>query len=260
MNKCLICGNENNITEEAGVSGFLTEYVFNGEAPATDFNTCTRCGFSWFGYRMTQDECKLLYTGYRGNKYQEIRQKHEPSYTTEFNEFIGNNPYELSSRQDFMVDILAKKKIIDGENSIVSVLDYGGDKGQNIPSWIPFKYVYEMSDVKTNQHVCSWDKKIPGYFDLVMCTHVLEHVPNPWELMNELRRLGKYVYVEVPYSNKSRFGAKPMMHEHINFFTHKSFSLLTGSCLGNQTFHNNVSVRDIEVNCTRTSLLGTVVE
>ena len=35
-------------------------------------------------------------------------------------------------------------------------------------------------------------------FDYVICCHVLEHVPNPAKFMNELSRVGKKGYIEVP--------------------------------------------------------------
>jgi hypothetical protein len=247
MTECIICGSTDIIQEEAGIAPFIAEYVFDNAEPSTNMARCEVCGFSWFTYRMTKDECKRLYRRYRSEQYQVARQKHEPNYTKKLNEFIGHDKIELSLRERFMQDII-------GYMTMVSVLDYGGGEGQNIPKQAYFKYVHEMSDVKQVKGVQAWNGTTPSYFDLVLCTHVLEHVPDPWGLVNELRSLGKKIYIEVPYTTENKFGAKPIMHEHVNFFTPRSLSLLTG------VPPSKIHCRELDLDWGRVKIMGALIE
>lgn len=86
-------------------------------------------------------------------------------------------------------------------------------------------------------------------YDLIMCCHVLEHVPYPMDIINKLVSLmgkGNYLYIEVPYEDywvpqtvkgfiKDRikrilifFGLNYSLqsifiHEHMNMFREKTF-------------------------------------
>jgi SAM-dependent methyltransferase/uncharacterized protein YbaR (Trm112 family) len=51
-------------------------------------------------------------------------------------------------------------------------------------------------------------------FDYVICCHVLEHLPRPWEAMRELERVGRAGYIEVP-SELSEVLADNPAHESV---------------------------------------------
>ncbi|MFH1307818.1 MAG: class I SAM-dependent methyltransferase [archaeon] len=66
---------------------------------------------------------------------------------------------------------------------------------------------YEAADFNNNfgnlDFICSLDKipKKEGYYDAVICTEVLEHVPNPQEVVNEFYRVlkvGGKLFLTVP--------------------------------------------------------------
>jgi len=69
-------------------------------------------------------------------------------------------------------------------------------------------------------------------FDLVILTHVLEHVEHPRMLLAEANRLAKHVFVEVPLEDNAR-----LKHDfvwdavgHINFYSPRTIRHLVQSC------------------------------
>lgn len=83
-------------------------------------------------------------------------------------------------------------------------------------------------------------KKFNGYaipfkdkqFDMVYCSHVLEHVEHPRLLLRELERISKYQVFEIPldYSIQvDRFSKHFLSYGHINVFTPALFKFLLKS-------------------------------
>ncbi|BCZ49003.1 hypothetical protein psyc5s11_50700 [Clostridium gelidum] len=70
------------------------------------------------------------------------------------------------------------------------------------------------------------------YFDLVILTHVIEHVEYPRKLLYEASRVAKYVFVEVPLEDNIR-GSNNFIFDktgHINFYSKKTIRKLIQSC------------------------------
>lgn len=69
-------------------------------------------------------------------------------------------------------------------------------------------------------------------FDLVILTHVLEHVEHMRILLYELARVSKYVFVEVPLEDKLRLHNEFVFDKtgHINYFNRKTARMLLQSC------------------------------
>lgn len=69
-------------------------------------------------------------------------------------------------------------------------------------------------------------------FDLVVLSHVLEHVEHPRLLINEAARVGRLVFVEVPLEHNRRLPKDYVWDEvgHINFYTAQTIRLLVQSC------------------------------
>jgi hypothetical protein len=143
------------------------------------------------------------------------------------------------------------------------LVDYGGDKGQYIPNLGQKKsYVLEVSE----------NDALPGIDrisnlteiqkpDLVILSHVLEHVSNPKAMLEELLKQSTVLYIEVPFGcpkpdktkesttkfiitlissfNRRLWSSKTqastgkkssnrilVQSEHINFFTNETFDVL----------------------------------
>ncbi|OIO68659.1 MAG: class I SAM-dependent methyltransferase [Zetaproteobacteria bacterium CG12_big_fil_rev_8_21_14_0_65_55_1124] len=69
-------------------------------------------------------------------------------------------------------------------------------------------------------------------FDLAVLSHVIEHVEYPRKLIDEARRIAKYVYVEVPLEDTARLPQDFIFDKvgHINFYSPKTIRRLVQTC------------------------------
>lgn len=67
-----------------------------------------------------------------------------------------------------------------------------------------------------------------GRFDLVVLSHVIEHVEHPRQLLAEAARVGKFLFVEVPLEDTLRLPRDyvPDKVGHINFYSPKTIRRL----------------------------------
>jgi len=259
VDRCVICSSQRILTFDAKVSPFLAERIWQKESFGVGFCYCRNCTFSFFNPRLEADELLHLYSNYRDQDYQRMRQRHEASYSIEINQSIGNDAEEIRIRKDILFRMLTAVADI---SSMKNVLDYGGDRGQFILDQFSRveRYVYEISGVEPLSGVtklANMDECRKRTYDFIMCCHVLEHVPAPMEEMKNIVSLahkGTIIYLEIPEDSTwdtpfrkyvfSAFGmllrllpsmadfAKrflkypSQMHEHINFFTSKSMKKL----------------------------------
>ena len=118
-------------------------------------------------------------------------------------------------------------------NRNLDVLDYGGGNGKILIPFMEKKHKCFLMDYNDRQidGVIKLADDINAYkggekFDLIICSHVLEHVSNFPGLVNKLNGLlntGGIIYAEVPQEIWAglRIDADPVTH--INFFTFNSF-------------------------------------
>jgi len=215
---CLICKTKTE-TIKAKVNPFVAERMYLDKPPEIFLNICFSCGFKFYSPRPNEKELKRLYTGYRDEKYQKDRQKYDLWYTKTLNKNLGYHPIQIETKIKNMMTFLRGHKI-------KSVLDYGGDRGQFMPE-APIRYVFDISGDKPINGIKEW-KGTPKKFDLVIISHLLEHLSNPQLLFKKLRNLGKIFYIEVPAKGPTYIDGTSIMHEHINFFTPKSLNIMTG--------------------------------
>jgi hypothetical protein len=228
---CIVCASSELIATPVEVAPFLAERVWGGaEVPACRFQSCRRCGISFYDVGFDPEEMQRLYSGYRGERYTSMRNRHEPGYA-DLNAAIGG-VQEIQARRRNLDRILAEK---DGSRRIRRLLDYGGDTGQFIPDRYgdSEKYVYEISGVPPAAGVTSvGDPSQCAPYDFVMCCHLLEHVSDPLALAKTIAGLvssGGIAYFEVPWDPfvfnmrlkriVPRIFQPPLLHEHVNFFT-----------------------------------------
>ncbi len=219
---------------------------------------CQECSLGFFNYRYNPQEMFLIYNLYRGDKYLKIRSSWEPWYTKEFNETHDGQSY-INSRKKYLQNFLLSNL----KSSPVTLVDYGGDKGQYIPDLNQRKsYVLDVS----NNNLLHGIERISKLSeinepDLVILSHVLEHVSNPREVLEELLGQSKVLYIEVPFGcpqpdekkestikfvitlfssfNRTLWARKTqassgrkslnrtlVQAEHINFFTNETFDVL----------------------------------
>lgn len=263
ISHCVNCKSTRLINFPAFISPSLIELMKIKKPDKIRLMYCLDCDFAFFNPRPSEKELLLFYRHYRGAEYQKIRQKYEKVYTKKYNRSLGNNTIEIGNRNANFTKII--NNYIKAEK-ITKILDFGGDRGQFIPpvfNHISEKYVYEVSAIKPVKGVKKITRlndlyKLPK-FDLIICSHVLEHVVQPSKVLHQLKKLAHentYFYLELPieipinyFSNKliKRFllpgitkclNLKPLqrftnkypfafcMHEHLNKFSSLSLKYL----------------------------------
>lgn len=229
--ECIVCKSESTIKAGGDFVPFLRERMFNGKNIQTAVIHCSNCRIYYSEYRPTDQEMALLYDGYRNEDYQKLRQKYEPNYTVEFNESLFD-PRDVDGRKEGIFNYISKYAC--GIDEWKTILDFGGDKGQFIPDqWRKKRrIVYEIS----NPDVVDGVELISDYShlqdcqpDLIMCNQVMEHVSDVREYFHKLiclLKVGAYLYIEVPNERWCVDQEFVHFHEHISFFSEKTFCVL----------------------------------
>ena len=220
---CRSCGSKKCTFNPAVISPFITERIFGMKPLATTSlygipnqvnyfpcrsTTCDDCNFVGINILFDNDEMNNLYTNYRDEKYNKDRLTYEPNY--KWNAFNTRHTYVDDVSQPFIEEYIT---------GIDTLIDFGGYDGLNTPNIGKNRHVYD---------ICNMESKVPitdtlFNFDLMTCMHVLEHVPDPNKIIEEMKGFSKYYYFEVP---KEKTENKEFWHEHINCFTMESFSNL----------------------------------
>ncbi|MDB2513453.1 class I SAM-dependent methyltransferase [Alphaproteobacteria bacterium] len=188
----------------------------------TNSVACKSCHTVFLDLRFGDDEIKSLYKDYRGADYNAKRTMYEPEYSRKSSVFSYRYPYLANA------EIWIQRHI-----TPETVLDWGGDDGLNslfrgTKSKI---YLHDISGVVPKYGTQMYSKKDADIcFDLVTCNQVLEHVPEPLKILEEIRAIMSphtWLYFDLPFEKimqgdtplDKRLERKKHWHEHINFFS-----------------------------------------
>lgn len=196
---------------------------------------CPSCGFLFLDVRFSERELSSLYEGYREKDYTELREHYEPGYKKRNETLTGGVTY-IDQVEKFLSPFLTCP---------IKILDWGGDTGKNTP----FKnnnsllHIYEINNKQPIEGAKLVDKKeiSKTTYDLVVCSHVLEHVPYPSDLLLEIKEAmqsNTILYIEVPFEEIMQNANDDMelqlkkrhWHEHINFYSEESLRRLVANC------------------------------
>lgn len=226
VEKCLLCGKENLSGVKASIAPFIRSRCnIHGPLPNISRLYCKDCDFSFFDHRFSEDEAKLLYAGYRDERYNALRLELEPTWT----DIYKNHSDRSSLYHRIRIEQLSLM-FPRGGTSPSRVLDFGGEED----AWLA-KGTFPDSEVQTYDISFEADHPTTGNFDVVICSQVLEHVSYPIDVVsNAAKHLcpGGLLYLEVPieaYDLENTFlPGHPLnrMHEHISHFSIKSISRL----------------------------------
>lgn len=196
---------------------------------------CRDCGMLFLDMRFDETEMDRLYSGYRGPDYTAQRERFEPGYAAR-NTMLMERAAYLPQVEAIIAPHLSGPP---------RVLDWGGDTGLNTPfrDSAAGVSVYDISGLAMAEGVTAVDRQglTQARFDLVVCSNVLEHVPAPANLLDEITGvLGPetLLYLEVPLEAyvaenagvEDLAAGKKHWHEHVNFFTEAALRVLVARC------------------------------
>jgi len=191
---------------------------------------CSDCGFLFLDIRFSESELSRLYDDYRGAQYTLIRESYEPGYKLK-NDDLNKGMFDsIKNVETFLEPHL---------NFPLTILDWGGATGKNTP----FKNSNKAFDIYDigNKDVIAGAKKVgkdevfSKKYKLIVCRHVLEHIPYPSDLLFDILKVmnkDSILYIEIPLENvvlnneKDLHLEKKHWHEHINFFSEESLKRL----------------------------------
>lgn len=183
---------------------------------------CSKCNFLFLDIRFTDKEMSRLYAGYRDSEYVALREYYEPDYRLQ-NQLLNEGITYLDQVEKFIQPHLKTKP---------SILDWGGDTGRNSP-FKTSNSVLDIYDISgkipiAGANLVSKQQIKEKKYDLIVCSQVLEHVPYPSDVLQEIRacmHADSLLYLELPHEDLMKKGleapahAKRHWHEHINFFS-----------------------------------------
>jgi hypothetical protein len=248
---CVCCGSPNLLRSPAVLMPFVAHRVFNWAPVTIDeswglqtipsgkaysvCNTlyCEACGFVFLDIRFSEAELSRLYAQYRGEDYTSLRDHYEPGYRIR-NIGLNTGIKYISEIEEFLMPHIKLP---------VKMLDWGGDVGKNTP----FKgcnEVFDIYDISDKVPIAgaryvSTSQARSGHYDLIICSNVLEHVPYPGDLLDDMRDCmdpRTILYLEVPLEDcmmnpfEGFYRKKRHWHEHINFFSEIALRKLVAGC------------------------------
>lgn len=193
---------------------------------------CEDCGLIFMDLRFSDEEMSRLYRDYRGVDYSHLRERYEPGYLTRNQSLEEGCPY-LDKVEEFLAPYLRRDP---------AILDWGGDTGRNAP-FQNSRASLDVFDISERPVVPGVRKVVrselkQGRYDLVLLTNVLEHVPFPARVLDEIFNVfaaETILYIEIPFEpimkmeGASALSVKRHWHEHINFFSERALVTLLES-------------------------------
>lgn len=251
--RCICCDGERLRKSPAVLMPFVAKRVFDWEPveitpdwgmqtlklgmayPLCNSLQCQDCGALFLDIRFDDAEMDRLYSGYRDADYTTQRERFEPGY--------ADRNAALMARAAYLA--LVEAMIGPHLSRPLHILDWGGDTGLNTPfrDSADSVSVYDISGLATAEGVTAVDRAglADARFNLVVCSNVLEHVPVPAALLDEIAAVMRpetLLYLEVPLEAyvaesagvENLAAGKKHWHEHINFFTETALRALIARC------------------------------
>ena len=196
---CIICESEEVTNQIGELAAFIAHRI---GVPAQEGFTiqCNQCGFRYSNVRFTDEQAQAIYGDYRSDRYFEERERFEPGFMEEY-----GHHFKPRSYTDKVETFVRSHK------EPATVLDIGGGNGENTP----FRDRATIVDIGDT---------IEGQYDLVVMSHLLEHVASPRRFVDLARKhlaADGLIYTETPIDPPHS-----VWNEHCQVFSEQSLRIL----------------------------------
>ena len=196
---CIICDSEE-VTQQSGqLASFISHRI--GVPTEESFTIqCHQCGFRYGSVRFTDEQAQAIYGDYRTDRYFQERELFEPGFKSNYGHHF--KPYNRTDKVEAFVR---------SHKEPATVLDIGGGNGQNTP----FRDRATIVDIGDT---------IEGQYDLVVMSHLLEHVASPRRFVDLARKhlaADGIIYTETPIDPPHS-----VWNEHCQVFSEQSLRIL----------------------------------
>lgn len=142
----------------------------------------------------------------RTSKYSDINSKHINQIISLIRKEKPKSILDVGCGTGHLINLIEKENY----NKFISALDY------DIPDFIKNNKQYQSFEGDILKNLKVFDN---NSFELVICTHVLEHIKNPKLVFRDLRRISsKHLLIVCPLEDNLKWG----MNYHINFYKDQS--------------------------------------
>lgn len=228
IKNCVVCG----YTQINKFNGELFSFVadrMQGITGADNFCHsihCPVCDYHGASTRFNPDEEARYYKDYMTGDYLESRIRYEGPSVQASSEFQHDQRIIQNRKSEIYYFISDRVPVVN------SLLDYGGNNGEGIPDQFSNarRYVLE-TEIRNHADgiVFVTPTDVIELLDLVICSHVFEHVSNINYHMQKIKGLlksGGYLYFEVPNERNAQEMDGRKFHEHINIFSMNNLEYL----------------------------------
>lgn len=219
---------------------------------------CGSCGFGCYTPRPEEKDVKGKYEYLWPQK--KTDEKPKQNETPELNKKADEKPKRNKSPKLKKNSVRAERIYNMATGHVrkekLSVLDYGGGDGRMLVPFIEAKHDCHLVDYSV-KHFPGVEKigdelsSVPSEnrYDVIICSHVLEHLTDPLGLLKELKKYlhdGGIIYAEVPMELRCGFPIESNPITHCNFFAPASFqNLFSNAGYRVSSFEKKISNYDL---------------
>jgi hypothetical protein len=230
IDSCIVCGSNQVSKFKGEMFPFVVDRMTGKSGSDTQCWSihCPICDYHGTNLRFNLEEESRYYKEYMSGEYLTHRIAYEGQSVQSHAEYQQEQGI-LENRKKEIYEFV---KDFANENTVDSLLDYGGNHGEGIPDQFAHArcYVLETEIREHNKKITYIGKDdICEPMDLIICSHVLEHVSDINYHMKKMRnmlKLKKFLYVEVPNERTAQSMDGRMFHEHINMFSQQNLEFL----------------------------------